>query len=109
MPIRPCWNSNRARSVEPRFCASPDAEDSVAVIGGRMPYDQVLAERILAKMKGMSGLTEKKMFGGVGYMLHGNMACGVIKQDMIVRLSETDFSAALKKAHVRVFDMTGRP
>ncbi len=74
-----------------------------------MPYDEKLAERIRTKLKGTKGLTEKKMFGGVGFMVNGNMACGVNKQDMVVRLSDDESEAALKKAHVRPFDMTGRP
>ena len=74
-----------------------------------MPYDEKLAERIRAKLKSARGLTEKKMFGGVGFMVNGNMACGVHKQDLIVRLSDAEFERALKHEHVRVFDMTGRP
>jgi TfoX-like protein len=74
-----------------------------------MAYDERLADRIRAKLKGTRGLTEKKMFGGVGFMVNGNLACGVNKQDMIVRLSDDDSEAALKRAHVRAFDMTGRP
>lgn len=49
------------------------------------------------------------MFGGVGFLINGNMSCGVHKQDLIVRLSNDDFEAALKVPNVRVFDMTGRP
>lgn len=74
-----------------------------------MAYDEKLAERIRAMLKGTRGLTEKKMFGGVGFMVNGNMACGVNKQDMIVRLSDADSEAALKRAHVKPFDMSGRP
>ncbi len=74
-----------------------------------MAYDEKLAERIRTKLKGTRGLTEKKMFGGVGFLINGNMACGVNKVDMIVRLSDQDSEAALKLAHVRLFDMTGRP
>ncbi len=74
-----------------------------------MAYDEKLAERIRTKLKGTRGLTEKKMFGGVGFLINGNMACGVHKQDMIVRLSNEDSDAALKLAHLRLFDMTGRP
>ena len=74
-----------------------------------MAYDERLAERIRMKLKGTRGLTEKKLFGGVGFLINGNMACGVNKQDMIVRLSDADSEAALKRAHVRPFDMTGRP
>ena len=74
-----------------------------------MAYNEKLADRIRAKLKGTRGLTEKKMFGGVGFMVNGNLACGVNQQDMIARLSDTDSEAALKRPHVRVFDMTGRP
>ena len=74
-----------------------------------MAYNEPLAERIRTRLKGTKGLTEKKMFGGVGFMINGNMACGVHKQDMVVRLSNEASEAALKRAHVKVFDMTGRP
>ncbi|HEX8993525.1 MAG TPA: TfoX/Sxy family protein [Anaerolineales bacterium] len=74
-----------------------------------MAYDEKLAERIRARLKGTRGLTEKKMFGGVGFLINGNMACGVHKEEMIVRLADRDSEAALKLAHVRLFDMTGRP
>ncbi|HTP02130.1 MAG TPA: TfoX/Sxy family protein [Anaerolineales bacterium] len=74
-----------------------------------MAYDEALAERIRTKLKGKRGLTETRMFGGVGFLVNGNMACGVIKQDMIVRLSPEESRKALKNAHVRAFDMTGRP
>ena len=74
-----------------------------------MAYNEKLAERIRAKLKGVRGLTEKKLFGGVGFLINGNMACGVNKQDLIARLSGEDSDKALKQTHVRVFDMTGRP
>ena len=60
-------------------------------------------------MKAERGVVEKSMFGGIGFLVNGNMACGVNKQDLIVRLSEHDFEEALKRPHVRVFNMTGRP
>ncbi len=74
-----------------------------------MAYDEALAGRIRSRLKGTAGLTEQKMFGGVGFMVNGNMARGVNKQAMIVRLSDEDAEAALKRPHVRPFDMTGRP
>ncbi len=74
-----------------------------------MAYDEKLAERMRVRLKGTRNLAEKKMFGGVGFLINGNMACGVLKQEAILRLSDDDFDAALKKNHVRVFDMTGRP
>ena len=73
-----------------------------------MAYNLKLAERIRAELKG-TPFIEKKMFGGTGYMLNGNLACGVHKDDMIVRVSVDKHGELLKRAHVRPFDMTGRP
>ncbi len=73
-----------------------------------MAYNLKLAERIRDQLEGMP-YVEKKMFGGVGYLLHGNMACGVIKDDLIVRVDPEKHAALLKKPHARPFDMTGRP
>ena len=50
-----------------------------------MAYNLKLAERVRDQLDGMP-YVEKKMFGGVGYLLHGNMACGVIQDDLIVRI-----------------------
>jgi TfoX/Sxy family transcriptional regulator of competence genes len=71
-------------------------------------YNLKLAERIRDQLDGMP-YVEKKMFGGVGYLLHGNMACGVIQDDPIVRVDPEKHAALLKKPHARPFDMTGRP
>jgi TfoX/Sxy family transcriptional regulator of competence genes len=74
-----------------------------------MAYDEVLAERMRGNLDSRKGVIEKKMFGGIGFLVNGNMACGVNKQDLIVRLSDADFMQALKQPHVRAFDMGGRP
>jgi TfoX/Sxy family transcriptional regulator of competence genes len=73
-----------------------------------MAYNLRLAERIRYQLEGMPYI-EKKMFGGVSYLLHGNMACGVIKDDLIVRVDPQEQFTLLKKPHVKLFDMTGRP
>jgi len=73
-----------------------------------MAYNQKLAERIRSKLNGIP-FVEKKMFGGVGFLLNGNMACGVNQDDLILRVDPEKHSALLKKPHVRPFDMTGRP
>ncbi|MFN2119118.1 MAG: TfoX/Sxy family protein, partial [Anaerolineales bacterium] len=49
------------------------------------------------------------MFGGIGFLVNGNMACGVHRDSLIVRLGTAEYEAALKRPHVKVFDMTGRP
>ena len=73
-----------------------------------MAYNIQLAERIRVQLEGLP-FVEKKMFGGVGFLLNGNMACGVNKDDLIVRVDPAKHNAMLKIAHVRPFDMTGRP
>ena len=74
-----------------------------------MSYDEKLAERIRTNLKLKRGMVEKKIFGGVGFMFQGNMACGVQKQDMIIRMSDSDFEKALKNRHARIFDTMGKP
>jgi hypothetical protein len=74
-----------------------------------MAFDEKLAERIRKRLGKRKGLTEKKMFGGIAFLLNGNMCCGVHKTDMIVRLDADQTERALSERHVRVFDLTGRP
>jgi TfoX/Sxy family transcriptional regulator of competence genes len=73
-----------------------------------MAYDLKLAERVKAKMKG-TRFVEKKMFGGTGYLLRGNMACGVHGDGLIVRVDPEKHAQLLKRAGARPFDLTGRP
>jgi TfoX/Sxy family transcriptional regulator of competence genes len=72
-------------------------------------YDEALAQRIRPLIDGRDGVTERKMFGGIAWMVHGNMACGVLGDDLMVRLSAEDAERALAEQHTRPFDMTGRP
>lgn len=74
-----------------------------------MAYSQSLAERIRQVLGQRRGTTEKKMFGGVGYLLHGNMCVGVWKNSLIARLGPERATAALQQPHVGEFDITGRP
>ena len=74
-----------------------------------MAYDEGLTERIRDQLKGQPDLVEKKMFGGVGFMLNGNMACGVNKEDLIVRVGLEKYENLVARPHTRPFDFTGRP
>jgi TfoX/Sxy family transcriptional regulator of competence genes len=74
-----------------------------------MAYDEGLAERIRGELEGDDGLVEKKMFGGWALMLNGNMAVGVIKDDMVVRADPEQYDALLELPHARPMDFTGRP
>jgi TfoX N-terminal domain len=72
-------------------------------------YDEALAERVRDVISVRDGFSERKMFGGIGFMLRGNMACGVSGDELMVRLDAEGAEKALAEEHVRVFDMTGRP
>lgn len=74
-----------------------------------MAFDERLADRIRGSLGRRKGLVEKKMFGGVAFLLNGNMCVGVHKADLIVRLAPEETDAALAQAHTRRFDLTGRP
>ena len=73
-----------------------------------MAYNEKLAERIRGQLTGIPFI-EKKMFGGVGFLIHSNMACGVHKDDMIVRVNPENHDKLLKKTGAKVFDITGKP
>ena len=73
-----------------------------------MAYDEELADRIRIALADREALTERKMFGGVAWMLAGNMACGVIGDELMVRVGE-DLERALAEPHTRVMDFTGKP
>jgi TfoX/Sxy family transcriptional regulator of competence genes len=74
-----------------------------------MAYNEVLAQKVRSEIGKVSGLTEKKMFGGIAYMVNGNMACGVNGENLIVRVGPEKHAEAEKRPHTRSFDMTGRP
>jgi len=74
-----------------------------------MAYDEALAQRIRSALLDIPGLTEKKMFGGISFLVQGNMACGVSGASLMVRIKPDTTDAALAQPFVRVFDMTGRP
>jgi len=73
-----------------------------------MAYDLKLADRIRSEFSGVP-VVEKKMFGGLGFLLNGNMACGVNKDDLIMRVNPEKHATLLKKPHAKPFDLTGRP
>ena len=74
-----------------------------------MAYDEGLATRVRDVLGDRPGLAEKKMFGGLAFLLHGNMACGVRGDDLIVRVAAEVADAAQDEPGTRPFDLTGRP
>ena len=73
-----------------------------------MAFDESLAARIRDALARKKGIEEKKMFGGVGFLLHGNMLVGVWKDSLIVRVGPDAYEDALLETHVKEFDITGR-
>jgi TfoX/Sxy family transcriptional regulator of competence genes len=75
-----------------------------------MAYDEALAARVRDQLDGEGGLTEQAMFGGLAFMLDGNMAVGVVSRGgLMVRVGPDGAEAALAQPHARVFDMGARP
>jgi TfoX/Sxy family transcriptional regulator of competence genes len=74
-----------------------------------MAFDEALADRIRDVLASRPEVTERKMFGGIAFMLAGNMAVGVIGEDLMVRLDPDDAEKALGEPHARPMDFTGRP
>jgi TfoX/Sxy family transcriptional regulator of competence genes len=72
-------------------------------------FSESLAARIRDALARRRGVAEKKMFGGVGFLLNGNMLVGVWKSSLIVRLGPEKGEEALHEPHVKEFDITGRP
>ena len=74
-----------------------------------MAYDETLAERIRDVLAARESVGERKMFGGIAFMVGGNMAVGVIGDDLMVRLDPVDAEQALGEPHTRPMDFTGKP
>ena len=74
-----------------------------------MAYDEGLATRVREVLGDQPGVAEKKMFGGLAFLVGGNMACGVRGDDLMVRVAADQAETALEEPGARPFDMTGRP
>jgi hypothetical protein len=72
-------------------------------------YDEGLAQRVHELLAEHPDIEEKKMFGGLSFMVGGNLACGIIGEDLIVRVGPDNGAEALAQPHTRPFDFTGRP
>lgn len=74
-----------------------------------MAYDEELATRVREILEEQADVDERKMFGGLAFMVHGHMCCGVIGDDLVLRLGADAAEKALSGRHVRPMDFTGRP
>jgi hypothetical protein len=74
-----------------------------------MACDESLARRVRADLADQNDLLERKMFGGLAFMLRGNMCCGIVGHELMVRVGPGQYAAALAQPHAREMDFTGRP
>ena len=74
-----------------------------------MAYDEDLANRIREQLAAEDAVSEMEMFGGIAFLLSGNMAVGVNREDVMVRVGKEAAEDALRQPHARPFDMSARP
>ena len=73
-----------------------------------MAYDEGVAQRVREAMTGLPEVVEKKMFGGICFMVRGNMCLGVTGEEIMVRVGADGYESALKEPHAREMDFTGK-
>ena len=74
-----------------------------------MAYSEDVADRIRTMFGDEASVTERKMFGGLAFMINGNMSLGVLDDILVLRLGEEGSKAALKEPHTKPMDFTGKP
>lgn len=74
-----------------------------------MAYNTAVADDIRARIGSHPGLTEREMFGGIAFMINGNMAVGVSGEELMVRVGKDAHDEAVALPGARMFDMSARP
>lgn len=74
-----------------------------------MAFDETLAQRVRDALSDQPGITERRMFGGLAFMLHGNMCVCVNQSSLMTRVGPDAYAAALAQPHAGLMDLTGRP
>ncbi|MBP2676567.1 MAG: methyltransferase [Deltaproteobacteria bacterium] len=74
-----------------------------------MAIDEAVAGRIRKALTESPDVVEKRMFGGIAFMVRGNMCCGVIGDRLMLRVGPKGYESALSRPHVSAMDFTGRP
>ena len=73
-----------------------------------MAFDEGLAERVRDQLHEQAGFSERRMFGGLCFLINGNMCCGIVKDTLMIRVGPTAYAELLKRTHAREMDFTGR-
>lgn len=74
-----------------------------------MAFDDGLAQRIREALSGVGGVVEKRMFGGLAFMVQGHMCCGIVGCELMLRVGAKRYDDVLARPYVRQMDFTGRP
>jgi TfoX/Sxy family transcriptional regulator of competence genes len=74
-----------------------------------MAFDEAVAKRVREALAGSPNIVERRMFGGIAFMIRGNMCCGVIVDRLMLRVGPKGYETALSRPHARAMDFTGRP
>jgi TfoX/Sxy family transcriptional regulator of competence genes len=74
-----------------------------------LAYDKILAQRVRDTLRQRREVTEKELFGGIGFMIRGNMACGVLGNGLLVRVGPAKQEEALRDHNAKEFAIAGRP
>jgi TfoX/Sxy family transcriptional regulator of competence genes len=74
-----------------------------------MAFDERLAARVRRALGQRTDFSERRMFGGLAFMVRGHMCCGLVKRDLMVRVGREAFPQAVTRPHARPMDFTGRP
>jgi TfoX/Sxy family transcriptional regulator of competence genes len=74
-----------------------------------MAFDEKLAQRVREALRATPRITERRMFGGLAFLVGGRMCCGIVGHDLMVRVASDEFEAVLQWRHVRPMDFTGKP
>ena len=74
-----------------------------------MAYDEGVAQRIREYLEGRDDVVEKKMFGGIAFMVFGNMCCGVVDDTLMARVGPDEYAQTLELPYARAMDFTGKP
>ena len=74
-----------------------------------MAFDEAVAGRVRAALAGAPNVVEKRMFGGIAFMVRGNMCCGVIGDRLMLRVGPDGYEAALSRPHAKAMDFSGKP
>lgn len=73
-----------------------------------MAFDEGLAQRVREALSPRPDLTEKRMFGGLCFLLGGNMCCGIVGEELMLRVGPDAYEEVLAREHAREMDFTGR-